>query len=34
MTGTNSDRASKEYDVDGYYSVTYPDMLLIRDGVM
>ncbi len=34
MTGTNSDRASKEYDVDGYYSVTYPDMLLIRDGAM
>jgi hypothetical protein len=32
MTGTNSDRAAKDYSVDAYFSVTYPDMLLIRDG--
>ena len=34
MTGTNSDRAAKDYNVDSYYSVTYPDMLLIRDGLL
>jgi hypothetical protein len=34
MTGTNSDRAAKDYEVDAYFSVTYPDMLLIRDGLL
>jgi len=34
MTGTNSDRAAKDYNVDSYFSVTYPDMLLIRDGLL
>jgi hypothetical protein len=34
MTGTNSDRAAKDYNVDAYFSVTYPDMLLIRDGLL
>jgi hypothetical protein len=34
MTGTNSDRAAKDYNVDAYFSITYPDMLLIRDGLL
>lgn len=34
MTGTNSDRAAKAYNVDAYFAVTYPDMLLIRDGLL
>ena len=34
MTGTNSDRAAQDYNVDSYFSVTYPDMLLIRDGLL